>query len=91
MSRRRRTLDLNPQQRSALEAMRDRDPKPYRRERAAALLLIAEGMPAHQVAERGVLKARKADTLYGWLNAYQRAGLPGLTRSPRASRRGFSP
>ncbi len=91
MSRRRRVLDLNEAQRSELAGVRDHHPKPYMRERAAALLLIAGGLAAYRVAQRGVLKPRKADTVYRWLNAYLASGLHGLTRTPSADGRGFSP
>lgn len=84
-----RTLTLSPQERAALEAMRDHDPTPYRRERAGAVLKIADGMSAHAVAQRGLLKRRKPDTVYAWLNAYLRKGLEGLTQAPRRAR--FSP
>lgn len=40
----RRTLQLSPEQRAELEATRDRDRRPYLREKAAALLKIADGM-----------------------------------------------
>ena len=41
----RRTLHLSVEEREALEDLRDHAPKPYLRERAAALLLIASGVP----------------------------------------------
>jgi hypothetical protein len=39
------TLELSEQQRAELEDLRDHSPLPYLRERAAALLKIADGMP----------------------------------------------
>jgi hypothetical protein len=45
---------------------------------------IAGGMSPHAVARGGLLKARDPDTVYGWLNAYEAAGLAGL----RAHRHG---
>src|SRR5262249_2586170 len=41
----RRTRQLEPAQRVDLEEIRNRDPRPYMRERAAALLKIADGLP----------------------------------------------
>lgn len=87
---RRRTLSLTADQRAELEWTRDRDQRPYLRECAAALLKIAEGRSAHQVALHGLNKRRKPDTLYGWLDKYQRHGLAGLVHRPRGHR-GFSP
>jgi transposase len=78
-----RILKISQAERQALEAMRDHDRRAYVRERAAALLKIAEGWSAHAVAQRGLLRKRKADTVYGWLKAYQERGLPGLYQRPR--------
>ena len=75
---RRRTLTLAAGERRVLEDHRDHDPRPYVRERCAALLKIAAGMSPHAVAQHGLLKARDPDTVYGWLSAYQSAGLAGL-------------
>ena len=66
-----------------MEEVRDRHPKPYMRERAAALLRIARGESPHQVARRGLLKARHPDTVYAWLDGYEQKGLSGLERTPR--------
>ncbi len=85
-----RSLRLDPEQRRDLEQMRDHDPAPYKRERAAALLKIADGQSAHAVAASGLLKRRQAETLYKWLNAYQALGVEGLVQKPRR-RRDFSP
>jgi len=86
----RRTLTLDQWQRLTLEQMRDHHPTPYLRERAAALLKIADGMSPHVVARHGLLKRRKPDTVYTWLNGYQQHGLTGLYHKPRRQR-GFSP
>ena len=74
----RRTLALDEGQRSLLAQHRDHDPRPYVRERCAALLKVADGLSAHAVARSGLLRPRDPDTLYSWLDLYQRAGLPGL-------------
>ena len=85
-----RTFTLDDEQRLALEQMRDRHPVPYLRERAAALLKVADGMSPHAVARHGLLKPRRPDTVYAWLNAYEQDGLAGLVQKPRR-RRAFSP
>ncbi len=41
----RRALDLTEEQRQELLQLRDHDPRPYVRERGAAILKIAEGLP----------------------------------------------
>ncbi len=71
----RRTLSLNETQRQELLHHRDHDPRPYVRERCAALLKIADGQSPHAVARHGLLKPRDPDTVYAWLNWYERAGL----------------
>lgn len=82
-------LVLTPAERTALEAIRDRAPHAYRRERAAALLKIAAGQPPTVVARTGLLKRRHPETVSHWLDAYRTHGLASLTQRPR--RRGFSP
>jgi hypothetical protein len=74
----RRTLPLSQEQRSLLAYHRDHDPRPFARERCAALLKVADGLPAHAVARHGLLRPRDPDTLYSWLGLYQRDGLAGL-------------
>ena len=74
----RRTLDLTDLQRVDLLHYRDHDPRPYVRERCAALLKVADGQSAHAVACHGLLQPRDPDTVYSWLNHYEEAGLDGL-------------
>ena len=75
---RRRRLDLTEDTREALLACRDHDPHPQLRERAAALLKIADGMSPHAVARTGLLRPRDPDTVYCWLDQYQAGGIPAL-------------
>jgi hypothetical protein len=74
-----RTVTLSWAQRRELEQARDHDPRPYVRERCAALLKIADGTSAHAVARHGLLKARDPDTVYAWLGYYLADGLAGLS------------
>jgi hypothetical protein len=74
----RRTLALSDTERAALLDSRDHDPKPYVRERCAALLKIADGQSPHAVAHTGLLRHRDPDTVYAWLDTYQDEGLSGL-------------
>ena len=80
---RRRRLVLEEEQRDSLKQARDHDPRPYVRERCAALLKIAEGHSPHWVARHGLLKERDPDTIYRWLSTYQRAGLAGVRAGPQ--------
>jgi transposase len=85
-------LDLTADQRAELEHMRDHHPRPYLRERAAALLKIADGMSGTYVAAHGLLRYRKQETLYAWVHRYQAHGLPGLfIRTGRGRKPAFSP
>ena len=84
----RRTLTISEEERKYLEQTRDRDPRPYLRERAAALLKVADGQVAHDVALRGLHKPREPDTIYAWLDDFQKTRR--LKVRP-ACRRTFSP
>ena len=87
-----RRLNVEPEQRTELVALRDRGPRAYLRERAAALLKIADGIPAAHVARSGLLRARSADTVYDWLNRFEQEGIGGLTmREGRGRKPAFSP
>lgn len=85
-----RTLVLSAAQRAELVHVRATAAQAYLRERAAALLKIADGQSVRAVALTGLLRRRKPDTVYLWLNRYQAAGLPGLLQHARRPR-GFSP
>ena len=86
----RRTLPLTEEERRALERARDHDPRPYYRERCAALVKVADGQSARQVALEGLHKVRDPETVCDWLDAYEADGPAGLVQRPRGHR-GFSP
>ena len=71
-------LALTTSQREELLRMRERHPKAYMRERAAALLKISAGQSARQVAMHGLLKQRDPETVSDWVKAYQASGIAGL-------------
>ena len=88
----RRTLTLSPTERAELEDRRDHDPRPYMRERCAALLKIADGAAPHHVALHGLLKPRDPDSVYSWLERYLADKLGGLViRTGRGRKPAFSP
>jgi transposase len=78
--------------RITLEEMRDHHPKAYMRERAAALLKIADGQSVAEVARNGLLRRRHWETVADWLNGYVRHGLAGLyLKAGRGRKPAFSP
>ena len=83
-----RTLTLTDDRRVELLALRDRDPRPYVRERAAALLKVADGATPHRVARRGLLRPRDPDTVYAWLDRYEGEGVAGVVGHPPGGSRG---
>ncbi len=85
-------ISLTAEQSSELEQARDHSDKPYMRERACAILKIASGMSGRQVAQQGLLKKRRKDTIYEWVNRYKAEGISGLQiRSGRGRKPAFSP
>jgi hypothetical protein len=83
----RREVRLTAEQREQLTWMVKHDPKPYRRERASAVLQVAEGKTASQVAAGGLLVPRDPDTVYGWLDRFDDDGVAGLTMTPGRGRK----
>lgn len=71
-------LNLLATERQTLQQALRHHPKPYVRERAAALLKIDQGQSARQVALHGLLQPRGDDTIYQWVHRYQSQGLAGL-------------
>jgi transposase len=85
-------LSLAPAERQDLLALRDAAAKPYLRERAAALLKIADGQSAAAVARTGLLRPRQPDTVYRWLRRFRAEGVAGLRDRPGRGRKpAFSP
>lgn len=88
----RHTLQLTDEQTQTLRQLRDTAEPAYLRERAGALLKIAAGMSPHKVAQSGLLKPRKPDTVYAWLRAYRQRGVQGLRHKPSKGRKpAFAP
>ena len=83
-----RVLVLTEDQHQELLRLRDHDPRPYVRERSAAILKIAEGQSPHHVATCGLLKPRDPDTVYAWLDRYQAEGAAGLIAHPHGGSHG---
>ena len=71
-------LELNEAQIHELEELRDYALKPYLRERAAAILKIAQGGSGRETALYGLLKPHWQDTIYEWVERYRAEGTAGL-------------
>jgi hypothetical protein len=71
-------LELGEVEQVTLMEMSKHHPKAYMRERAAAVLKVANGLSIRQVAEVGCLKRREWETVAKWVKAYEQQGLRGL-------------
>lgn len=88
----RRHLILSEAQEAELGRLCASAAKPYLRERAGAILKVGAGIPAAVVARALLLRPRQADTVYEWLNRYERAGIEGLKiKAGRGRKPAFSP
>lgn len=90
--RSRQPLCLSPEQRQTLLTARSTHPKAYVRERAAAILKVADGASPGQVARHGLLQPRRRDTVVDWIRRFRAEGLAGLiVRQGRGRKPAFSP
>lgn len=80
-------LLLSADERRCLVVLRDTGAKAYLRERAGALLKIADGQSAAAVARTGLLRPRQPDTVYRWLARYRAEGIAGLRDRPGRGRK----
>jgi hypothetical protein len=85
-------LCLSGEQEAELTRLRDHHPKPYVRERTAALLKVAAGQTIKHVAEQGLLRPRQEETVGDWIARYREQGVAGLgVRPGRGRKPAFSP
>lgn len=85
-------VELSQEQRSELEKVCKSHPKPYMRERASALLKVAEGYSMNWVAEKGLLKRHEPETIKDWIKRYLEKGVVGWKiQSGRGRKPVFSP
>ena len=86
-------ITLSEQQRTEWREARDHHAKAYVREKAAAILKMAdERLPALEVAAHRLLKRRDDNTVRSWLTRYLHAGLAGfLVQAGRGRKPAFSP
>ena len=85
-------LDLTADQRQQLEQLRAHAQKPYVRERAAALLKVADGNSTRHVGAHGLLRRRWHRTIGRWAERFLADGPAGLlVRKGRGRKPAFSP
>lgn len=83
---------LSEAQKQELEQARGHHTKAYVREAAAAILKVAAGNSARQVAASGLLKVRDPETVSDWIQRYQAQGLAGLrVKAGRGRKAAFFP
>jgi transposase len=83
---------LTEEQEHELEDIRDHHPKPYMRERAAAILKIADGASGLETARHLLNRRHWQDTIYDWCQRYREHGIAGLQiRKGRGRKPAFFP
>ena len=88
----RREVILSEEQRIELEGVRDHAKEAYIRERAAAILKVADGLAIRVVALERLNKRRTESAVRGWIDRYEAEGIGGLrVRSGRGRPPAFSP
>lgn len=81
------SIELDDAVRVTLIEMRDHHPKAQMRERAAAVLKVADGMQLKEVGAYGLLKRRHPDVVGNWIKRFKREGLAGLYDRPGRGRK----
>ncbi len=80
-------LKLTQEQRAELCDLRDHAKLPYLRERAAAILRVADGWSGQQTAREGLLRPRYKETVCEWVKRYRKEGAAGLIIRPGRGRK----
>ena len=71
-------ITLSAEQRAELVQIRSHHAKRYVRERAAAILQVADGKAVADVAQRGLIRHRQDETVSEWVQRYREQGIRGL-------------
>lgn len=80
-------VELTEEEKAELIAVRDHDPTPYMRERAAAILKISAGYSGRDTALNRLNRPHWQDTIYEWVKRYREAGIAGLKIKPGRGRK----
>ena len=87
-----RQLTLSEEQRQDLLDCREHHAKAYVREKAAAILKVADGQSVRQVAAAGLLRPRQPKKVGAWIDRYLSQGRAGLlVRQGRGRKPAFFP
>ena len=85
-------VQWSQEQLAQLEQASKHHPKPYVREKCAALLKLGQGRSCREVGQTGLLTRHAGDTLAHWAARYQQEGLEGLlVQTGRGRKPAFSP
>src|SRR6266487_478765 len=83
---------LSDDQIQELTEISKHSPKPYLRERASAILKLAKGQTASNIAAAGLLRQRYYETVSAWFHRFQKDGIEGLKMKGGTGRKpAFSP
>ena len=80
-------IELSEEEKAELEEIRGTAAQAYMRERATAILKVAEGQASYAVAQKGLLKTRQYQTVLTWVKRYQAEGVDGLKIRPGRGRK----
>jgi transposase len=85
-------LVLTSAQRKSLLRLRDHNDRPYVRERASAILKLADGMPVMVLSRSGLLRPRARQTIHRWVSRFLEEGEEGLlVKAGRGRKPAFFP
>ena len=85
------TIRLSDAEREKLERWAKNAARPYLRQRARAVLRVAQGEPLSQVAQHSRVRVHRT-TVAEWVRRYQAAGINGLKiKAGRGRKPSFSP
>jgi transposase len=83
---------LSDDQFQQLTEMVNCSPKPYLRERASAILKLAQRETVSAIASTGLLRKRHDETVSRWFHRFQSEGVKGLEiKAGRGRKPAFSP
>lgn len=83
---------ISDEQKTELEYWLFHSTKPYLRERASAILKLAQSQTVLDIAAGGLLQKRHRETVANWFHRFQSDGIKGLEiKKGRGRKPAFSP